>query len=68
VQRLFEPAELSDRARLMSALERRFLQARFRPSLAGEVLEVLGDDREPDPRAVVEAVRTVMQSTDYQLV
>jgi hypothetical protein len=67
VVRLFTAEERGDRARLMSALERRFLQSRFRPALAAQVSEALSDDREPDPRAIVGAVCAVLESTDYQL-
>jgi hypothetical protein len=67
VERLFTAGERGDRERLLAALQQRFLQAPFRPSLRAEVREVLGDDRVPDPRAVREAVRVVLQSTDYQL-
>ncbi len=67
VERLFSESELGDRKRLITALGRRFLQARPRPALVEEVEEVLGDDAKPDPRAVLDAVRVVVQSTDYQV-
>lgn len=67
VERLFSAEERRDRSRLETALERRFLQARFRPRLAEDVRSALGEDRTPDSRAVARAVRVVVESTDYQL-
>lgn len=67
VEALFSEAERRDRATLMAALARRFLHAPMRSQLADDVAEVLGDDAVPDPRAIREAVRVVLQSTDYQL-
>lgn len=67
VDRIFRATERSTRAQLVEAMERRLLQAPFRESLAASVRESLGDDEPPDPRAILEALRVVMQSTDYQL-
>ncbi len=66
--RLFSGAERSDRALLMKAAAWRFLQAPLRFTLADDLGEVLGADRVPAPRAIREAVRVLLQSTDYQLI
>ncbi|MCC6235505.1 MAG: DUF1800 domain-containing protein [Verrucomicrobiales bacterium] len=52
---------------VVARLEARFLQSPFRARLKEDVLEALGDDALPDPRAVLQAVATVLRSTDYQL-
>ena len=67
VTTLFSSEDQKDRPSLVAALERRFLHSRMRPQLLDSVHDVLGDDPVPAPRAQVEAVRVVLQSTDYQL-
>ncbi len=67
IEALFSREERQDRQRFMAGLERRFLHTRMRSQLKDEVNDVLGDDAVPEPRAIREAVRVVLQSTDYQL-
>lgn len=67
VDRLFGPREGRTRDIVLESLASRFLQSSFRPKLAEDVVEALGDDARPDPRAIRNAMRTVLQSTDYQL-
>lgn len=64
---LFRGDAQKDRQAFIAALEARFLHSRMRPPLLEEVKEVLGDDPVPAPRAQAQAVRVVLQSTDYQL-
>jgi len=67
VTALFSSEAQKDRSSFVTALEQRFLHSRMRPQLLDAVNEVLGDDPVPAPRAQVQAVRVVLQSTDYQL-
>lgn len=65
---LFTAEDRSSRDRILAAVARRFLQAPYRPVLEERVREALGDDPRPAPRAILDAIQTVIGSTDYQLV
>jgi uncharacterized protein (DUF1800 family) len=63
--KLFPPDTRRDPARLLAALEERFLQARARPGLADCLCAELGS--QPDDAAVLAAIHALLASTDYQL-
>ncbi|MBL9136657.1 MAG: DUF1800 domain-containing protein [Verrucomicrobiales bacterium] len=68
VDRLFEAEDRKSRERLVAALAERFLQSPFRSVLEERVREALGDDEPPAPGAILNAIQTILASTDYQLV
>jgi hypothetical protein len=68
LEKLFPANTLGDRDLMVAALEKRFLNARFRPVLEKRVREALADHTKPRPEGVLEAIQAVIASTDYQLV
>ncbi|MCC7376422.1 MAG: DUF1800 domain-containing protein [Verrucomicrobiales bacterium] len=68
LENFFPAGTRLDRDQIIAALGGRFLNEPFRPSLEAEVRQDLGDDPTPRREAILQAIQTVLASTDYQLV
>jgi hypothetical protein len=67
VEKLFTEPERLDSAALLPAIERRLLQARLTASQDKVLRDYLADQRQLGKRAVLNAIRLVMSTPEYQV-
>jgi uncharacterized protein (DUF1800 family) len=67
VGKLFTDEERRDNSKFITALERRFIQAPLRPKQANVLREFLETQKVLTEETVLEAIRLVMSTPDYQL-
>ena len=67
VDKLFTEKERADAEALIPALERRLLQARLTPEQDKVLREYLAGQRQLDESAILNAIRLVMSTPEYQL-
>jgi hypothetical protein len=67
VSRLFTERERSDKTALIAALEKRLLQDKLKPKQEQAVREFLDSQSALDNDAILNAIRLVMSTPEYQL-
>lgn len=67
VEKILKPEERSDKNKLLAALEKRLLQGKLRPKQEQALRDFLESQSSLDNPAIMNAVRLMMSTPDYQL-
>jgi hypothetical protein len=67
VERILTPAERADKNKLVAALENRLLQSKLSAKQEQTLREYLASQTELDDNAILNAVRLMMSTPEYQL-
>jgi hypothetical protein len=67
VQQLFIPAERQDQSLLLAALQKRLLQGRLKPQQEQVLKDYLKSQSELDDHDILETIRLVMSTPEYQI-
>ena len=68
VDKLFSEKERKDKEALIAALENRLLQAKLKPKQEKVLRDYLDSKDELDNNAILNAIRLVMSTPEYQLI
>ena len=67
VKKLFTPDELDNKTALVAGLEKRLLQSNLKPRQEQALHEYLDSRSELDDHDILETIRLVMSTPEYQL-
>ena len=67
VKKIFDQKERTDKEALIPALEKRLLQAKLKPKQESALREYLDSKSQLDDDAILNAIRLVMSTPEYQL-
>ena len=67
VKKLFTPEERNNKTALVAALEKRLLQSKLKPRQEQALREYLDSQTELEDHDVLETIRLVMSTPEYQL-